>query len=100
MKYNNHEANSIKDDLHNLGLEQHYNRDKEVINKALDYINELEELLVEVANDVDRAKKLLRDKDYVVRKWTKSMEDDAKRCEECDYEGDCMSCACSVCLMQ
>lgn len=100
MKYDNYEVNIIKDDLYNLGLEQHYNRDKEVINKALDYINELEELLVNINRDGERAKKLLREQGYVVRKWTKAMERDAQECEECGYEGDCMSCACSVCLMQ
>ena len=100
MKYDNYEVNIIKDDLHNLGLEQPYNRDREVVDKALDYINELEELLVSINRDEDKAKKLLRERGYVVRKWTKAMERDAQECEDCGFEGDCMSCACSVCLMQ
>ena len=25
---------------------------------------------------------------------------DSKECEECGYEGECFSCACSVCIMQ
>lgn len=100
MKYENFEVNVIKDDLHTLSVIYEGTHDGEVLSKALDYINELEELLGTVLRDENRAMNLLREKGYVIKKWTKAMEIDAKECEECDYEGDCSCCACSVCLMQ
>lgn len=59
-----------------------------------------EVIFEEAANSTDNAIKLLQEQGYVVTKLTKAMEQDAKACEECDYEGDCMSCACSICIVQ
>lgn len=37
---------------------------------------------------------------YIITRFTKIINDDFKKCEEHDYEGDCSDCACNVCLMQ
>ncbi|MEM4261186.1 MAG: hypothetical protein QXG00_08130 [Candidatus Woesearchaeota archaeon] len=96
----NHEINSMKDDLYMLGYELQETRDGEMLSKVINYINNLEEKLVEIANSEDRAINLLGNKGYVVKKITKSMEEDYEECEKCGYNGDCMSCACSICIMQ
>lgn len=103
MKMENWEIQSMKDDLSLLGYEFEGTRDGDTIKKTCEYINYLEEKLIKLANDKEKAKDLLRKDGYVVKKITKIMEEDAKACEECDYEGDCTSCSCSinlnVCLM-
>lgn len=52
---------------------------------------------------IEEAIKLLRQNGYIIKKWTKRMEDDANECvvmEEQNKEKDCCGCACSICLMQ
>ena len=58
-----------------------------------------EELKIEIS----KAKKLLAENGYVVKKWTHSMEVDANECEEMAEHGkdkDCCGCACSMCIAQ
>lgn len=53
--------------------------------------------------EIKKAKKLLVENGYIVKKWTRSMEEDANECEEMEEKGlekDCCGCSCSVCLMQ
>ena len=53
--------------------------------------------------EIAKAKKLLVENGYIVKKWTHSMEEDANECEDMEEKGlekDCCSCSCSVCLMQ
>lgn len=53
--------------------------------------------------DIAKAKKLLVENGYVVKKWTHSMEKDSIECEEMEMQGkskDCCGCSCSVCLFQ
>ena len=53
--------------------------------------------------EIAKAKKLLAENGYIVKKWTRSMEEDANECEEMEEKGmskDCCGCSCSVCLMQ
>lgn len=52
---------------------------------------------------IEEAIKFLRQNGYIIKKWTKRMEDDANECaamDEQNEEKDCCDCACSVCLMQ
>ena len=52
---------------------------------------------------INQAIKLLNENGYIVKKWTKAMDEDAKECEYMANEGldkDCCGCACSVCLCQ
>lgn len=47
--------------------------------------------------------RLLHANNYIVKKFTKSMEKDAKECERMEAEGrqkDCCGCACNICLPQ
>lgn len=53
--------------------------------------------------EIAKAKKLLAENGYIVKKWTRSMEEDANECEEMESNGkskDCCGCSCSVCLIQ
>lgn len=53
--------------------------------------------------EIKKAKKLLIENGYVVKKLTRSMELDANKCVEMEEHGqskDCCGCTCSVCLMQ
>lgn len=53
--------------------------------------------------EIEKAKNLLEQNGYVVKKWTRSMELDANECEEMESHGkskDCLGCSCSVCLVQ
>lgn len=43
---------------------------------------------------------LLRGNGYVVKKLTTGQLTDMKECEECDWEGECMDCRCSICIVQ
>lgn len=57
----------------------------------------------EMSNSIDQCILHLRKNGYIVRKWTKDMQQDADECVELDEEGkskDCGGCSCSVCLMQ
>ena len=96
----NWEIQSMKDDLYSLGFELKGTRDGDTVEKAWNYINELENDLVKVANSTERAISLLRKEGYVVKKLTKPMKEDAQKCEDCGYAGDCSSCACSICIIQ
>jgi len=49
---------------------------------------------------IKEAKELLWANEYVIKKMTKSMKEDSDKCETMGYEGDCMGCSCSVCLVQ
>ena len=53
--------------------------------------------------EITKAKQLLKKNGYVVKKWTRSMNQDADECVEMKEHGeqkDCCGCSCSVCLMQ
>lgn len=53
--------------------------------------------------EIAKAKKLLSENGYIVKKWTHSMEEDANECGELAEQGmdkDYCGCSCSVCLMQ
>lgn len=55
------------------------------------------------AEEIVKAKRLLEENGYTVKKWTRSMEEDANECVEMDEKGkskDCCGCSYSVCLMQ
>lgn len=57
----------------------------------------------EMMDEIAKAKKLLVENGYIVKKWTHSMEEDANECVEMEEKGqqkDCCGCSCSVCLMQ
>lgn len=74
--------------------------------------NEYESAMVDMINsqpklgmneDIGKARNLLENNGYVVKKWTRSMELDANECEEMESNGkskDCCGCSCSVCLVQ
>lgn len=65
------------------------------IGKENDNKNEIDE--------IEQAKLLLKRNGYVVKKWTRSMEQDLKECEEMEEKGqlkDCCGCSCSLCLAQ
>lgn len=52
---------------------------------------------------VDQCILHLRRNGYIVRKWTKNMQQDSDECVALDEEGkskDCSGCSCSVCLLQ
>lgn len=49
---------------------------------------------------IEDAIKLLRRNGYVVKKISKSQLEDARVCEDCDFEGDCSECSCSICIVQ
>jgi len=100
MKMENWEIQSMKDDLYNLGYELEGTRDGDTVKKAWEYINDLEKNLVKVANSKERAKKILIEEGYVVTKLTKGQLEDARKCEECGFEGDCFECRCSICIVQ
>lgn len=98
----NYETREMKDDLSLLAWELE-GRDKELINKTMRYIEELENELVERANcieDIDVAIKLLKSKGYAIRKITESMIEDCNACEASGWNGDCCDCSCSVCIIQ
>ena len=98
----NYEVNEIKDDLVMLESQFEDSRDGDVLAKAFHYINYLEEKLINIAKDKDRAIKLLRENDYVVIKKSKSMLRDETECEEMSCNGedkDCLGCSCTVCIM-
>lgn len=96
----NYEINEIKDDLVMLESQFEGSRDGDVLAKAFHYISYLEKKLVSIANDTERAKKLLRENDYVITKLSKGQLEDADACERCGFEGDCTECRCSVCIIQ
>lgn len=98
----NYETREMKDDLNLLAWELE-GRDKELINKTLKYIEKLENELVEVSNDKDKAKKLLRDNGYLIIKLTQGQIADSELCERMSEHGetmDCFDCSCSCCLVQ
>lgn len=43
--------------------------------------------------------KLLTKNGYIVIKPTKEQLNDAQKCENCDFEGDCSNCSCSICIL-
>lgn len=55
------------------------------------------------AEEIAKVKRLLAENGYAVKKWTRSMEEDANECVEMAEQGmnkDCCGCSCSICLMQ
>lgn len=59
--------------------------------------------LVKEGEQIIKAKQLLKNNGYVVKKWTEAMNRDVDECVEMDARGeqkDCCGCNCSVCLMQ
>ena len=56
-----------------------------------------------MTEEISNAIKLLENNGYVVKKWTRCMEQDANECESMADQGkekDCWGCACNVCLIQ
>lgn len=54
-------------------------------------------------NNIEQCILYLRRNGYVVKKWTKNMQEDSDECVVLDENGiskDCAGCSCSVCLMQ
>ena len=52
---------------------------------------------------IKQAIKLLKENGYVVKRWTRAMDEDAKECEEMAEKGldkDCCGYACAICLCQ
>lgn len=49
---------------------------------------------------IKEAKELLENEGYIIIMPSKIQLEDSRECEECGFEGDCFSCACSICLMQ
>ena len=96
----NYEVNEIKDDLVMLESQFEGSGYGNVLAKAFHYINYLEEKLVNIANNEERAIKILIENGYVVKKLTVGQLKDAKECEECGFEGDCSFCRCSICVVQ
>jgi len=96
----NYEVNEIKDDLVILESMLEGSRDGDVLAKAFHYINYLEEKLVDITNNEERAIKILIENGYVVKKLTVDQLKDAKECEECGFEGDYSFCRCSICIAQ
>ena len=96
----NYEVNEIKDDLVMLESQFEGSRDGDVLAKAFHYINYLEEKLVDISSNKERAIRLLSDNGYFIGKITGAMERDSKVCEKQNYEGDCSCCSCSICIMQ
>ncbi|WP_404989306.1 hypothetical protein [Clostridium culturomicium] len=97
-----YEVREMKDDLSLLAWELE-GRDKELINKTLKYIEKLENELVEVSNDKDKAKKLLRDNGYLIIKLTQGQIADSELCERMSEQGkymECVDCSCNCCLVQ
>lgn len=98
----NYETREMKDDLSLLAWELE-GRDKELLNKTLKYIEELEHKLIEISSDKNNAKKLLNDNEYLVIKPTKDQIADSELCERMSELGetmDCFDCSCSCCLFQ
>ncbi|MGL5152806.1 MAG: hypothetical protein ACRC7N_19795 [Clostridium sp.] len=96
----NYEIVEIKDDLVMLESLMNGSREGDTLAKAYHYINYLEERLAKIANNEERAKLLLQQKDYVVRKLTTRQLSDAEKCAECGFDGECTECSCSVCIIQ
>ena len=96
----NYEVNEIKDDLVMLESQFEGSGYSNILAKAFHYINYLEEKLVNIANNEERAIKILRENGYVIKKLTVGQLKDAKECEECGFEGDCSFCRCSICIVQ
>lgn len=63
-------------------------------------LNKIEGEINIMENNIQEAIKLLRENGYIVKKITTDMKKDADKCEENGYEGDCMGCSCSICLVQ
>lgn len=49
---------------------------------------------------IKEAIKLLRENGYIVRKLSKTQQEDADECETLDGDKECFGCSCSVCIMQ
>lgn len=99
MKMENWEIQSMKDDMSILSHDFRGTEVGQTLNKAWEYINYLENKLVEVANDKKIATKLLVENDYIVTKLSKEQLNDAKECENCGFNGDCTECSCSICIV-
>jgi hypothetical protein len=51
-------------------------------------------------NKIREAIQLLKENNYVVVKMTKQMQGDADECERQGFQGDCLGCSCSICVIQ
>lgn len=51
-------------------------------------------------NQINEAIKLLRENGYIVKKFTDRMQKGSAKCEKLDGDGDCLSCPCSICIVQ
>jgi len=52
---------------------------------------------------INEAIELLRENDYIVKKFTSRMQKDVDECkasEESGEEKDCMGCSCNMCIIQ
>lgn len=49
---------------------------------------------------INEAVKLLKENGYVVKKFTENMQKDSDKCESIGGDGDCLGCACSICIAQ
>ena len=99
----NWKVQEMKDNLVLLKYELEGTRDGKTLASAFNYINNLEERLDKIANDKDKAIKLLEENGYSVKQLTKGQIEDCKKCEECSNRGEdmeCIECSCSVCIMQ
>lgn len=52
-----------------------------------------------MSEDIEQAINLLRKNGYVVKKISRAMEVDSKRCEELNGNYECFGCACSICIL-
>ena len=53
-------------------------------------------------NDIEKAKKLLKDNGYIILKFTEEMKNDSKECDAMDDDGEskeCFFCSCSMCVI-
>lgn len=68
--------------------------------KLIEYIVSGEILIMDKDLKIKEAKELLENEGYIIIMPSKIQLEDSRECEECGFEGDCFSCACSICLMQ
>lgn len=50
--------------------------------------------------DLKEALAIVRDNGYIVKKLSEGQLKDAKECEDCNWEGECSDCRCSICIVQ
>ena len=72
MELENWEIQSMKDDLYTLGYELEGTRDGDTVNKAWNYINDLEEKLINIA--INKEKELSNFADYLIKNASYAFE--------------------------